>query len=714
MALPWLKAQTTSAEPSITGTLCILLGEQTVSAALTYLTPTETRVSTMSLQRQFKDIDTFVTATDECLQDLGDESNTVNQAVFCLSEHWVDAHDVLPQKVAWIEKVLEDLSLQALGFIGLIDGFTSLLLKQSSKATQLVFFLFPHTITLSVLVGTHVITTLSVGRSTEITEDFTELLARIKSRLTDNELTALAVTLASPDLSDSQLDILQQSLLEYDWQSILPVGTLPQLTLIKQQELYRHLFHQTAEVLRSKQLGAQWHTDPLVQASKSVFGQEVADSMVATLPEQPMVEPPGKTIGEMDEPPITANQVSSRRKRGFRIGLPGVFANKKNKKLWLFVGLGVVSGLVVLAITGSIYLSKFAELLVTVQPKRETITKDVVVVLTAGTLKITDNFSLPIETLSQEVEVTATKVTSGTKTIGEKAKGKVKLVNKTEQPKLLEAGTLLTSGTGLVFTLDSAITVPAATVSATSNGEVKSYGNSETNVTARDIGDKSNIGSGQDLKVATFSENSYTAQSVEAFTGGTSQEVAIVAEKDVAELRIDLKKQAAEEAKTALNEMKTEGKRIAPPHEISIEQEKVSTKVGEEAEEVTLTLKATAKAFAYNSQDTHALAQAVLATSIPSGTKLASSEPQVLTKFSEASSSAKTQLELNISASIISQINTNEVAQLIVGRPVAAINQNALELPGVQSVTAQWIPQVAHWINSDVPQAERITVYVKE
>ncbi len=704
MALPWLKAQTSEETPN-QGKLCILLGEETVSAALTYLTPTETRVSTISLQRHFTDIDSFITATDECLQDLGEESSLCNQAVFCLSEHWVDAHDVLPEKVAWIEKILSELTLQALGFIGLVDAFTSLVLKQTSKATQLVFFIFPHTITLSALVGAHVITTLSVGRSTEITADFTELLARVKSRLTITGLSSFAVTLASPDLNDGQLDALQQSLLEYDWQTTLGIESVPQVSMVKQEELYRHLFHQTAEVLRSKQLGAQWHTDPVVEASMSVFGQEVADSIALSSPAQPTEYP---SHNEADEKPVlVTNPIKSKASSRF-------FLTSKRKKKLIFAGLGFCLGIIALFAVFFIYLATFAELNVTVQPKRETITKDIVVPLTEGSLKITDSYSLPIETLTQKVEVTATKVTSGTKLIGEKAKGKVKLINKTEQPKTLEAGTLLTSGANLVFILDASVTIPSATVSATSNGEVKQYGNLETEVTAREIGDANNIGSGQDLKVASFSDTSYSAQSVSEFTGGSSQEVAIVAEKDIAQLRTDLRKQASQDAKEELEKMKTEGKRVAPPHEVSISKEVVSAKVGEEAEEVSLTITATAKAFAYNSADTRDLAQAVLTSSIPSGTVLDKSEPQVLTQFSEASVSAKTQLELNISAQVISQINTSEIAHKLVGRPIASVNEKAIDLPGVEKITARWIPEFAVWLRGDVPKVERIKMYVQE
>ena len=59
MALPWLKSESNDNAP-VQGTLCVLLGEQTVSTALTYLTPTETRVGTISLQRKFNTEEEFI------------------------------------------------------------------------------------------------------------------------------------------------------------------------------------------------------------------------------------------------------------------------------------------------------------------------------------------------------------------------------------------------------------------------------------------------------------------------------------------------------------------------------------------------------------------------------------------------------------------------------------------------------------------------------
>lgn len=719
MALPWLKTESNDSAP-VQGTLCVLLGEQTVSTALTYLTPTETRVGTISLQRKFSNEEEFIASLDECLRDLGNESEAYNEAVFCLSEHWADAHDVLPEKVSWIERGLQELSLQALGYIGLVDAFISMLLKEPTRRTQLVFFVFPHTITLNVVVNQHVVTTASAGRSAEIEDDCTELLARIRSRLSEEDLTTLAVTVASPDLSDSQLDILQQNLLEYSWQTALPVQSVPQIATVKREELYRHLFHHTAEVLRSKRLGAHWQADPVAAASESVFGQEVAQSFAQSAPSGQesnlMKTEPLQSVVEKEpesDPPIQASPAQSRRaKRGVlgRLFRGGVGSAKRK-----YILMGLILGILTLVVVFAVYLLLFSVVEIALQPKRQTVTKDISVVLEPGSLQITDNYSLPIDSVSKEVTVTASKVTTGTKTIGEKAAGKVKIINKTEQQKTFDSGTTLTSGTGIVFELNDSVTVPAASISATATGEVKEYGSSEVAVTASQIGDSGNIGSNQDLKVASYADSSYVAQSLETFTGGSSEEVAVVADKDIATLRADLKKQAAEEGKKVLEEDKAEGSRVAPPHEVTVTGEEVSAKSGEEAEDITIKLTAKVTAFAYNSQDTRALAQAVLEQAIPEGTQLAQSEPQVLTQFAEASTSAQTQLELNVSAQVVSQIDVAAVVAQLQGRPVLSVSQSAVDLPGVQSAAIRWLPAAAGWFNPNIPDnAGRIRVYVSE
>ena len=195
--------------------------------------------------------------------------------------------------------------------------------QRTNQAHPVGLFVFPHTITLNVVVNQHVVTTASAGRSAEIEADCTELLARIRSRLSEADLTTLAVTLASPDLSDAQLDILQQNLLEYSWQTALPVQSVPQVSTVKREELYRHLFHHTAEVLRSKRLGAL-----AGRSSGSCFGisfgQEVAESFAQSAPvgQESNQVAPGKhePVTETESDPNPATQTttapSRRKKRG--------------------------------------------------------------------------------------------------------------------------------------------------------------------------------------------------------------------------------------------------------------------------------------------------------------------------------------------------------------------------------------------------------------
>lgn len=708
MSLPWKNVAPVESEKK--RVFCLLLGENTASIAVAYLGPDQSRIGQISLQRQFTSAETLLAVTDECIQDLGSEVEDVDEVLLCVSEHWADAHDILPEKISWIEKLLSDLSLRASGFIGLHAAFTSLLLRQPNQATQLVFFVFPSSIAASVVVRQHVLASIAVGRSDDFSADCNELLARIAGMVPVAEQARVSVTLASPDLDNDQLDQLQQELLQFDWQGKLQQSVTPPITYIKQEELYRHVFHQTAEVFRSKQLGAQWMTDPLARASNSLFGPEVAQSVSSMSSQSPVSKPA--------EPPTQTTEDDGSKSAVAKSAVPLLrpLSRKFRKKRLLAVTLaGFFVGILVWLAISAVYLAKFSTVQVVVEPEKKSITQELAVDLSPGLLKITDEYSLPIEVVEQEVQVQVTKVATGTKTIGEKAKGKVKLVNKTEQSKQFDVGTTLTAGNGVQFLLDAQVTVPAASVSASATGEVKEYGSIETQVTAQEIGDAGNIGAGQDMKVASFSDTSYSAQSLGQFEGGSSEEVAVVAEKDIVTLRADAKSQATKEALAQLKEKKEQGKRIAPPHEVAVVKETFSAKAGEEAEEIQLTLTAKAKAFSYNSSDTRDLALAVLESSIPNDAVLATTEPQVLAQFAEATGSAKPKLELNISAQVVNTVDETLVKREILGKPMLAVTQQGVTIYGVKNMTTVWRPALAKWFNNSIPTEEkRIVIYVQE
>jgi hypothetical protein len=117
---------------------------------------------------------------------------------------------------------------------------------------------------------------------------------------------------------------------------------------------------------------------------------------------------------------------------------------------------------------------------------------------------------------------------TGQKDIGNKATGPVKFTNTSSSAVTIVAGTQLTSSSGLVFTVDSAVTVPAAQLSFSCPGFL-CPSSANGSVTAAEPGDKYNAASGS----LGGSPSGISATFTSPTSGGTSNVVPVVQQSDV-------------------------------------------------------------------------------------------------------------------------------------------------------------------------------------
>lgn len=129
---------------------------------------------------------------------------------------------------------------------------------------------------------------------------------------------------------------------------------------------------------------------------------------------------------------------------------------------------------------------------------------------------------------------TETVATTGQVDKGEKAKGTVTLTNcsKADETLTVPAGTGVSTN-NLTFITDEAATIPPSNFTGT--GSCKSDSSKVVSVTAQNGGDKYNISGDRTFTVAGFS--SVTGTDSSAMTGGTSNIVKIVTQKDIDEAR---------------------------------------------------------------------------------------------------------------------------------------------------------------------------------
>lgn len=191
------------------------------------------------------------------------------------------------------------------------------------------------------------------------------------------------------------------------------------------------------------------------------------------------------------------------------------------KKLFLGVGAGV---LLIGFLVWALIFAPHASIIVTARTSNSALTTKVSVgdglstSLKDGTIKSTT------KTLKKNVTTPVT--ATGTKNVGEKAKGTVKFTTTNPSGASIPAGTALTVA-GMTFSLESAVTVPGATLSFSCGGICPGTANGV--IVAPEGGQKYNGASG----TVTGAPSGVSASTVGSTSGGTDKTATTVQQSDV-------------------------------------------------------------------------------------------------------------------------------------------------------------------------------------
>lgn len=244
---------------------------------------------------------------------------------------------------------------------------------------------------------------------------------------------------------------------------------------------------------------------------------------------------PASKIEGIDIDGEAASKAASARtkpaKKGIKVPDFGTF----RKKALIFGGLGVF--LVVFLVWAIVFAPR-----ATIVVSAETSDQDLSMAIAVGPDLQTDFTKEQLKGLRQEDKATQTIEfdATGTKDIGEKAKGNVRFSTSSFGGLgTIPAGTILQSSTGLTFSTDSAVTL-------TFTGGLSSSGT--TTVTAADRGEKYNGANGS----LSGAPSGVSASFTEATSGGTTKEIKVVTQADINKATVELTEQNTDEAKKKL------------------------------------------------------------------------------------------------------------------------------------------------------------------
>lgn len=715
--------------------LGILLTEQSVQAVLWSIDNGQIKVEKKSEIYQITNEEETLKQTDKSLQDLGEESEGLEEVVFGLEPSWSNKSGVLDIKKPILKKLTEDLSLKAIGFIVLTEAVVKHLQKNDTNFNSVLVFYSATQIDVVIVENGQIQKTESVGRSEDTVSDLVEGLARAKA--THAREFPPQIQLVSVNLDKEELYEQQQSLIDHDWVGEGHFINTPTITMVDVDIAIESLVNQGGRaVAQVEEIEVK---EPLPPATNDKHHQEIpmspaefAFKEVNVTPEKPETEMPddnlavvptsfGIPISTKSLPELNQNSPVSIVKHDD--DEPAAAPKKHSPKpgkfrkwLWehkLFVGAGFGAGILALLLISIVFMAVAGKAEVTLMLNQRPLSKDLNITLDP-TLTESDfaNLTLKSQIVSSDFNFNQTNETTGTTLVGEKAKGKIQIANKSDGVKTFTAGTNLTVG-NLRFTLDDDVTIASASVEVKRGEEVKTYGTSEANITAVKIGAEGNLPAETKFKVGDFSDSTYEAYSVGALSGGSSRELRVVSENDQAQLLAEVKKKILENAAQKFkDESAVDGqKTFVSTGNLTVLEAKYSAKVGDEAKTLTLDLSAQVQAIAYQNEDLRPLADYVLNDLVPEGFVMINKDPEILSAVDTTASGSSVVIAANISSKAVPKIDLEALKKEIMGQSLSSAQAILNGKGEIKSHTIRLIPSIMNSLWKKIPgKATNITI----
>ncbi|MEK7497693.1 MAG: hypothetical protein AAB656_02130 [Patescibacteria group bacterium] len=590
----------------------------------------------------------LLASSDACLSsavsELPEDITEPTKTVFGVSPSWVEEGQIKDEYLEKIKTLCGKLSLVPSGFVVLTEAIAYFIKAQEGAPISGVLIgIGAEVLDISVFKLGNLVGTVSVARSVSVTEDVVEGLARFKGQDIPSRFLIY-------DGKEGQLNEVKNELTSFDWTSSDKVKLLhiPKIEIIEPREKVL-----AVSLAGASEIGeaSAIEFEPREERPEAGFKMEEIESNVEEVPDEASAF--GFTANEIKEefepPPVPLvstpqNLEVLNKAKLFALGIWHKIDNFEPKvpKNSFLVGLVGLATIFILGFVAWWVMPK-ATVTIYVSPKK---------------VDAEDTVSIKTKAVSIETEGDKTMSVTGTKTIGDRAKGGVTIYNASSD-RTIDSGTKITNSSGLVFTLDSNISIASGSASTPST--------TSASVTAVDIGAQYNLASGATFSISGFT-SSIDAKNESAFSGGSSTEITAVSEGDRKDLLASLTKELIEKGKDKLME-------DLPTSEVLIEDATTATasainfdhKVGDEASNLKLSLTVKTNGFSASKGDLGKLAENALRDKVTGGFVL---RPDQIKYQFEVVSKKKDIIEAKVrfTANLLPEINITEIAKKIVGK----------------------------------------------
>jgi hypothetical protein len=688
-------------------------------------------------------IDTCLSSAVEKLS-LGEQDKEPQRIIFGLSSEWVDQNKINPDKAEILKKITQKFELSPMGFVVIPEAITHWLKKiEGVPPNAILIGLNQKKIAVSLIESGRVVNTSLVVRSESLGSDLTEGLSRLGKE------TSFPARILLYD-HEEKLEEARQELISWPWlqEEKISFLHLPKIEILAPDFDIKALVlasaSQIAEVKGIEELqgGFKAQTTPIPQTEDSV--QEAKEETSPVVEQTtPVLEPvevdeevnsifgfvKNQDVAQLNYPEPTKEEETvvpqqetqnvqesmNQRKLKFssQFNLPS-FKNRLSFFGFLkdlrFGGLldslkeaFSRKGTAVLVLTGVILVALLAGLFslywflpkadIVLKVEPQVLEKDFIVKLDPS-LQTADreNLILPAQenqtTVSQEKSASST----GTKLVGEKAKGKVIIYNRTSSEKSLAAGTKITGPSNLEFTLDEGVKV--ASESAGSD-YVTIPGKAEVGVTAVKLGSEGNLASGSEFSIGNLSKSDFVAKNESGFSEGSSREIQAVAKEDQDKLLADLQKELEAKAIEELKGKLAFGQKLVEESlDTQVAEKTFGQKVGDEVDKFSLKLGIKATALSFGEDEFKQLAEVEIRNLIPSDFDYDPGRTEISFEPEDSGEKGVFAFSAHFKANLAPQFNLEEIKKNLLGKKPFIGKTYLDNLPHVVSFEVQISPKL--------------------
>ncbi len=634
----------------------LTIGQENLTAALWILSGKHLQIL-QTVSSVYSSLDEITKITDGLLDNvLGIKEFEPQKILFGVSDNWLSGDDLKEEYLMLLRGLVKDLELSPMAYVSTSHAILHFLENKEGVPTT------------AILVGFEK-DNLEVRVSRAGKLDGSKVFKKSDNPGLDIEKALLTFTsvetLPSKILiysKDNHLEKLKEELLSFAWMSKLSFLHFPKIDILQKDLEIKSVCFAGAKEIRSD----------AIFLSSSEIPQPVTKKIPET--EEKSEEDLGFVVGDIaqkqkemkkeildQEVAISEEEIEPQ----VEDKKPNFIAKAKNLRslsFWVIIGLFVLLLSYLFLPKGQVKIFVEPQILeqdtqVTADPKVKEVLEDKKII--------------PGQIVETQVQGSGRGEATGKKEIGDPAKGTVVIYNKTFDSRTLSKGTLISSLSGIRFTLD--VSVNVASQSATDTGIT--FGKSNAKVTAQVVGADGNLPSGTELKVGSLSSSQVYAKAEGNFSGGTSKQAIVVSEADQNRLLAQVAAQLRQQAQQKLQESLKDKKILQEALSEEVIKKSFSENINDQATEFSLDLTAKFKGTAFEDKDLKLIVSKLVNTKVPEGFELNFEETETQADVSKLEKDGKLIFLARFRAKLIPKLDLEKIKKQIKGKTPQQIAQ---------------------------------------